>query len=147
MRKFITIGMLILLVLAFCSTDIFAKHRRSQSYQSPDNFVTLSFFIQPLSFGLKHQVVRNVFLTGNMDYLRSDEDLLFQAGAAYMIPGRFSFSGCTAVAVWKCPVTVVSCIPTSWPARNFCSFLPRSIILWKRKGHRATGSASAFPFD
>jgi hypothetical protein len=91
MKKILMTGMLVLLIVSFCATDTLAKHRGSRPYQSPDNFVTFSCFIQPLSFGLKHQVVRNVFLTGNMDYLRADEDLLFQAGAAYMIPRKILF--------------------------------------------------------
>lgn len=91
MKKILVIGILGLLLVAFCATETLAKQRGSRSYQPPDNFVTFSFFIQPLSFGLKHQVVRNVFLTGNVDYLSGDEELLFQAGAAYMIPRKILF--------------------------------------------------------
>lgn len=91
MKRIITSGMLGLLIIAFSATDALGRNRRSKSYQSPDNFVTFSCFIQPLSFGLKHQIVRNLFLTGGMNYLRDDEDLLFQAGAAYMIPRKILF--------------------------------------------------------
>jgi len=91
MRKFLTIGLLGLLVMAFCATDTFADHRRSRSVQSPDNFVTFSFFINPVSLGYQHRLSGNLFLVGNMDYVRSESDLLFQAGAAYMLPRKILF--------------------------------------------------------
>ena len=91
MRKFLTIGLLGLLVFAFCAMGTFAEHRRSRSYQAPDNFITFSFFINPISLGYKHRLTGNVFLTGNMDYVSSDSDLLFKAGAAYMLPRKILF--------------------------------------------------------
>jgi len=91
MKKYLTIGLIGLLVFAFCATDTFAKHRRSQPYRSPDNFVTFSFFIHPVSLGYKHRLSGNVFLTGNMDYMSSESDLLFQAGAAYLLPRKILF--------------------------------------------------------
>jgi hypothetical protein len=91
MRKFLTIGLLGLLVMAFCATNTFADQRRSRSVQSPDNFVTFSFFINPVSLGYQHRLSGNLFLVGNMDYVRSESDLLFQAGAAYMLPRKILF--------------------------------------------------------
>ena len=91
MKKYLTVGLMGLLVFSFCATDTFAKNRRSRSYRSQGNFVTFSFFIQPLSVGYKHRLTGNVFLTGNMDYVSSESDLLFQAGAAYMLPRKILF--------------------------------------------------------
>lgn len=91
MKKYLTIGLVVLLVFSFSATDTFAKHRRSRSYQAPDNFVTFSFFISPVSVGYKHRLSGNLFLTGNMDYVSSESDLLFQAGAAYMLPRKILF--------------------------------------------------------
>jgi hypothetical protein len=91
MKKKVMIGILGFFVFAFCTTDMFAGHRRSKSYQSLDNFVTFSFFIQPASLGYKHRLTGNMFLTGNVDYVGSEEDLLFQTGAAYMIPRKILF--------------------------------------------------------
>jgi len=85
MKKYLTISILGLLILTFGATDIFAKSKR---FQAPENYVTFSFFIHPFSVGYKHRVAGNIFLTGNMDYVNSDADLLFRAGAAYMIPRK-----------------------------------------------------------
>ena len=91
MKKSLMIGLMGLLIFAFCATDTIAKHRRSQPYRSQDNIVTFSFFINPVSVGYKHRLTGNVFLTGNMDYVSSDSDLLFQAGVAYMLPRKILF--------------------------------------------------------
>jgi hypothetical protein len=79
------------LVFTFCVANTSAEHRRPRSYQAPDNFVTFSFFIHPISLGYQHRLTGNLFLTGNMDYVNSESDLLFQAGAAYMIPRKILF--------------------------------------------------------
>ncbi|UCE40168.1 MAG: hypothetical protein JSV17_11955 [Candidatus Aminicenantes bacterium] len=91
MKKFLAIGLMGLLIFAFCATDILAKQRRSRSYHPPNNFVTFSCFIQPISLGYQHRLTGNVFLTGNMDYVSSESDLLFQAGGAYMLPRKILF--------------------------------------------------------
>lgn len=88
MKKLLAVGIVAVVVFVSGRDNAYAgRHRAS----TPENVVTFSFFVQPLSFGLKHQVARNVFLTGNMDYLSSEEDLLFQTGAAYMIPRKVLF--------------------------------------------------------
>jgi hypothetical protein len=91
MKKYLMLGLMGLMIFAFCTTDTFAKHRRPKSYHTPGNFVTFSFFIHPISLGYKHRLTGNLFLTGNMDYVRSDSDLLFQGGAAYMLPRKILF--------------------------------------------------------
>ena len=91
MRKYVMVSLMGLLCFAFCATGTFAKQRRSQSYHPPDNFVTFSFFIHPINLGYQHRLSGNVFLTGNMDYVSSESDLLFQAGAAYMLPRKILF--------------------------------------------------------
>ena len=80
-----------LMIFAVCETDTFARHRRPKACQLPDNYVTFSCFINPVSLGFKHRLKGNVFLTGNMDYMSSEEDLLFQAGAAYLLPRKILF--------------------------------------------------------
>jgi hypothetical protein len=91
MKKILTFGLMGLMIFALCATDSFAKHRRSKSYYPPDNFVTFSFFIHPVSLGYKHRLTGNMFLTGNVDYVSSEADLLFQVGAAYMLPRKILF--------------------------------------------------------
>ncbi len=91
MKRYLTMGLVVLMSFAFFATDTFGEHRRSQAYRSQDNFVTFSFFINPVSVGYKHRLAGNVFLTGNMDYVSSESDLLFQAGAAYMLPRKILF--------------------------------------------------------
>jgi hypothetical protein len=88
MKRSLIISILVVIVLTCGATDIFAKSSR---FQKHENYVTFSFFIQPYSFGYKHAIYRNVFLTGNLDYESSDADLLFQAGAVYMIPRKVLF--------------------------------------------------------
>jgi hypothetical protein len=91
MKKSLMIALMGLLVFAFCGVDAVAGHRRSRSYHPPDNFVTFSCFINPLSLGYQHRLTGNLFLTGNMDYVSSDSDLLFRGGAAYMLPRKILF--------------------------------------------------------
>ena len=91
MKKYLAICLMGFLVFAFCATETFAEHRRSRYYQAPDNFVTFSFIINPISLGYQHRLTGNLFLTGNMDYVSSESDLLFQAGAAYMLPRKILF--------------------------------------------------------
>jgi hypothetical protein len=91
MNKILPIGFMVLLLITFCATDTFAKQGKSRSYQAPDNFVTFSFFINPVNVGYQHRLSGNLFLTGNMDYVSSESDLLFQAGAAYMLPRKILF--------------------------------------------------------
>jgi hypothetical protein len=91
MKKSLTVALMGLLILSFCAADTFAGHRRSRAYRSPDNFVTFSGFINPLSLGYQHRLSGNLFLTGNMEYVRSDTDLLFRGGAVYMLPRKILF--------------------------------------------------------
>ena len=91
MKKYLMVGSVGLLLLAYCAMDVSAGHRRSRVNRAPDNFVTFSCFINPLSLGYQHKLTGNLFLTGNMDYVRSDSDLLFRGGAAYMLPRKILF--------------------------------------------------------
>lgn len=89
MKKYLIAGFSGLCLLVLCFSDAFPHGR---DFRAPDHIVNFSPFIfHPVSVGYKHHVGRNVYLTGNLDYLRSEEDLIFQAGAAYMIPARFLF--------------------------------------------------------
>jgi hypothetical protein len=91
MKKLLTVGMIGLLMFAYCAAGSFAGHKERRSFRSQDNFVTFSFFINPLSLGYKHRLAGNVFLTGNMEYVSSESDLLFQGGAVYMLPRKILF--------------------------------------------------------
>jgi hypothetical protein len=91
MKKSLTVALMGLLVFAFCATDADADHRRSKSFRQPDNFVTFSCFINPLSLGYQHRLTGNLFLTGNMDYVSSESDLLFRGGAAFVLPRKILF--------------------------------------------------------
>ncbi len=88
MKRSLILSILTILLLFFGITDSFAKSKR---FQTHENYITFSFFIQPYSFGYKHSIYRNVYLTGNVDYEKSDKDLLLQGGAVYMIPRKILF--------------------------------------------------------
>ncbi|MBN1222555.1 MAG: hypothetical protein JXB23_04870 [Candidatus Aminicenantes bacterium] len=85
MKRYPVIILLALWIMGFIAQDALAYSRKSKF---PDNYLNFSFFITPMSIGLKHQVAKNVYFTGNMDYDKSDENLIFQGGAAYMIPRK-----------------------------------------------------------
>jgi hypothetical protein len=91
MKKKLLISILMLLVFTFCTSDAFAREKCRKSYESPNNIVTFSFFIHPLSVGYKHRLNGNVFLTGNVDYVGDESELLLQLGAAYMLPRKILF--------------------------------------------------------
>jgi len=89
MKKYLIISILGLFLLAFWAPDVMAPVKK---FQAPDHYLNLSFFVfHPLSVGYKHLIGRNFYLTGNLDYVSSDTDLLVQAGAAYMIPAKILF--------------------------------------------------------
>lgn len=94
MKKILIAGLSGLCLLVLCLAEAYPHGRE---FHAPDKVLNLSFFVfHPISVGYKHHVGRNVFLTANLDYIRSENDLLFQAGAAYMIPARvlmFRFYG------------------------------------------------------
>jgi len=57
--------------------------------EPPDSIVTASLCIfNPWSVGFKQRAAGNIYITGTMDYLKSDRDLRFQLGTAYRIPCR-----------------------------------------------------------
>ena len=93
MKKYAAIGLLGVFLVALASADD-SDHKTR--YRTPENYLTFSCFIRPMSAGYKHLTFPNVYLTGNLDYFRSESDLRLQAGAAYMIPRKiliFRFYG------------------------------------------------------
>ena len=93
MKKYLTASFVGLLVMGFCVTDVFSGRKK---FEPPEHYVTFSFFINPWNVGYKHLLARNLYLTGNLDYVGSRSDLILQAGAAYMIPRKiliFRFFG------------------------------------------------------
>ena len=86
MKKYLTIFILSLLIIVFCTQNTFARVKR---VEMPKNYLTFSFVIHPASVGYKHLIAENIYLTTNLDYVHSDSELYFQSGAAYMIPYKF----------------------------------------------------------
>jgi len=85
MKKYVAVGLLGFFIMAWSSAGESVHQNR---FRTPENYLTFSFFFHPLSVGYKHLTFPNVYLTGNLDYRRSDSDLMLQAGAAYMIPRK-----------------------------------------------------------
>lgn len=60
--------------------------------------LNLTFPVNPVGIGYKHQIFKNVYATGNLDYYRSISDLEFRVGTEYLFPPKiviFKFySGC-----------------------------------------------------
>lgn len=89
MKKYITVSFLVISIIVFSANDTFA---RGKKFKASDHYLNLSLFIfYPASIGYKHLVSRNMYLTGNLDYVDCDKDLLCQTGAAYMIPRKILF--------------------------------------------------------
>ena len=93
MRKYLIIIFIWFLLVGIFTINGMAHSRKSVN---PDNYFSLSFFISPFSVGLKHQLTKSIYLTGNMDYIGHDQNLVFQGGLAYIIPHKiliFRFYG------------------------------------------------------
>ncbi len=76
-----TLMAILIFTLAVAAAPV-AAHGRSGYVPPPSNYVNVSFTVwHPAGFGLQHQVRTNVFLTGQLEYLKRDDDLLLQAGA------------------------------------------------------------------
>ena len=82
MKKILLTILLIAVFLPFSGSGLMAREK------APSNFLTLSFLINPAGIGYKHQVIDNVYVFGNLDYLKSAQDLEFRIGSAYLIPRR-----------------------------------------------------------
>ncbi|MDH4270943.1 MAG: hypothetical protein OEW18_03090 [Candidatus Aminicenantes bacterium] len=81
--------MTLILVLVLTVAPAWA-HGRSGYAPLPSNYVNVSFAVwHPAGFGIQHRLATSVFLTGQLEYLKGDNDLLLQGGAAYMIPRKF----------------------------------------------------------
>jgi hypothetical protein len=72
-----------ILIILFSANEIWAKPQRP--YPSR-NYLDFSWFFKPTSLGLKARVFSHFYLTGNLDYRESVDDLEFHAGAVYMFP-------------------------------------------------------------
>ena len=87
MKKLITISLLGVLILLLAAPGTFARGKR---FRPTENYLNLSLFVfYPVSIGYKHLATGNIYLTGNLDYVSDESDLLFQAGTVYMIPRKF----------------------------------------------------------
>lgn len=88
MKKCMKVSLLGMFILLLAVPGVFA---RGKKFRPAENYLNLSLFVfYPCSIGYKHLATNNIYLTGNLDYVSDESDLLFQAGAAYMIPRKFS---------------------------------------------------------
>lgn len=83
MKKIISTIATASLFICLSTADLSAKHRKP-SY--PDNYLTFTFFVNPIGIGLKHHLGSNVYATGNLDYRDAISDLQFRTGAVYFFP-------------------------------------------------------------
>jgi hypothetical protein len=88
MKKYRIIILIVFIIGVLGVQNMFA-HKKST--QLPDHYLTFSFVINPASVGYKHRVAESTYLTTNLDYVDSRNDITFQVGAAYMIPRKFWF--------------------------------------------------------
>lgn len=89
MKRHLMVGILGMVILVSSAGSVLAHEK---PYRPPHNYLNLSLFVfYPASVGYKHLIARNTYLTGNLDYIKSEEDLRFQAGAVYMIPAKILF--------------------------------------------------------
>lgn len=89
MKKRLMVGILGTVILVSGAGSVFAHEKL---YRPPENLLNLSLFVfYPASVGYKHLIARNTYLTANLDCIKSEDDLRFQAGAAYMIPAKILF--------------------------------------------------------
>lgn len=87
MKRLLSIVTLSFLIFFSVSNGILAK---SHDYKTtPKNFITFSWFLKPASLGLKHRLFSTIYITGNIDYRSTANDLEFQTGAVYLIPREF----------------------------------------------------------
>lgn len=86
MKKYKTIAILLFIVFVFGGPNLFAHGKKPQV---PDNNLTFSFVINPVSVGYKYRMANSTYLTTNMDYVSHGNDIHFQVGAGYMIPRKF----------------------------------------------------------
>jgi hypothetical protein len=85
MKKALMIIFLGVSIILASSSGVFAKAHKSST---PNNYLTLSFFLRPASLGYKQHLFDNLYATTNLDYRNSTKDLEFQVGAAYFIPRK-----------------------------------------------------------
>lgn len=83
MKKALLISLLAVLLIGLGTSDVFAqKRRRSHN----DNFLNLTFLVNPAGLGYMHHLGKNVYATGTLDYNHSESDLAFRLGGAYLFP-------------------------------------------------------------
>lgn len=87
MKRLILVTSIGLLIFLSTSTGILARSHHGQA--NPKNFITFSWFLKPASLGLKHRLFSTIYITGNIDYRSTANDLEFQTGAVYLIPREF----------------------------------------------------------
>jgi hypothetical protein len=93
MKKILLIS---LLVLCFLLLTVTETQARSERYCSQSSYLNLSLFQHPKGVGFKQRLFRNVYASGQLDYISSVNDLEIQTGALYMIPRKifiFQFYG------------------------------------------------------
>ena len=81
--------MISLLVLFFFFLTMAETQASSERCSSKSSYLSLSLFHHPKGFGLKQRIFQNVYVSGQLEYLSSVNDLEIQTGALYMIPRKF----------------------------------------------------------
>ena len=87
MKRLLSILSLSFLILLLASNGLLAEFHGRKAI--PKNFITFSWFLKPASLGLKHRLFSSVYITGNINYQSTANDLEFQTGAVYLIPHKF----------------------------------------------------------
>lgn len=83
MKKMMLMGLLVMLVLFLCVDTVSAKTGR---HRGDDNYLNVSFLINPAGIGYMHHFGKNLYFLGNIDYRNEYSDLQFRTGGAYLFP-------------------------------------------------------------
>jgi len=85
------IGLIILVVLLNVSLTVGQNEMipdKKKHFDEKYLNLRLTFPINPVGLGYKHQIHRNLFATGNIEYFESTKDLEFRLGVEYRFPMR-----------------------------------------------------------
>lgn len=83
----------LIIVIIVTLTILAAEFLAAATHDSctPGSFINLYKSNGNIAAGLKQQVFRNIYASGNVQYFNSASDLELQAGAVYMLPHKVLF--------------------------------------------------------
>ena len=87
MKKALIIVIIVTLTILAAELLAAATH----DSRTPGSFINLYKSDGNIAAGLKQQVFRNIYASGNVQYFNSASDLELQAGAVYMLPHKVLF--------------------------------------------------------